>query len=271
MPADVSVIVPAYRAIGTIAAAVQSVFAQKGIEAEVVLCADDDLDYMAALREVVPAGSRLMLCRTPAPKSGPSVARNLALDHVSAEIIACLDADDVYGPDRLRLLLPAVERYGVATGPTLEVDPREDAVRVARPRLGGDRLTIEDICELRMPFPPVFHRKTGVSWPLIDFAEDVILNVELYCATGTYPFIERAEYIYQLGNNSRSHSTEALEEARSGYRQILRLVDARNWPPAVREVVRRVFSEDLRNVETALSRVGAGQSWRSAVRDAPTG
>ena len=47
--ADVSVIMPAYRAAATIVRAVQSVFAQKGVAVELVLCADDDLDYAALL------------------------------------------------------------------------------------------------------------------------------------------------------------------------------------------------------------------------------
>ena len=45
MPVDVSVIMPAYQAGATIARAAQSVFAQTGVTAELVLCADDELDY----------------------------------------------------------------------------------------------------------------------------------------------------------------------------------------------------------------------------------
>ena len=93
--------------------------------------------------------------------------------------------------------------------------------------------------------------KCPAGWPPIDFAEDVILNVDLYCASGAYPFVEDAEYIYHLSEGSRSHSLEALQRARSGYLQILELVETRDWPPAVRELVRRVFKEDLAAVERA--------------------
>jgi hypothetical protein len=155
----------------------------------------------------------------------------------------------------------------VATGPTIEVDPGSDTLRTARPRRGGDRLALDDICELRMPFPPVFHRRLGVAWPQIDFAEDVILNVDLFCAAGAYPFVEGAEYIYHLSQNSRSHSPEALQQARAGYLQILDLVDARGWPEPVQELVRRVFREDLANVERAQSAGAAAASWREIVRD----
>jgi glycosyltransferase involved in cell wall biosynthesis len=268
MPVDVSVIMPAYQAGATIGRAVASMFAQSGVTAELVLCADDELDYGSLLPPELRSTAQVTLCRTPVPRSGPSVARNLALRHARADIIACLDADDAYGPDRLARLLPLVERHGVATGPTREVDAGTQAVRVARPRHGGDRLPVEDICELRMPFPPVFQKAIcPLGFPQIGFAEDVILNVDLFCAAGTYPFVEGAEYIYHVSSGSRTQSDAALGQARAGYLQILALVDTRPWPQPVRNLVRRVFNEDLAAVERAQAPGGAGSTWRDVVRD----
>jgi succinoglycan biosynthesis protein ExoO len=268
MPVDVSVIMPAYQASATIKRAVASVFAQAGVTAELVLCADDELDYGSLLPADLRSSAQLTLCRTPSPRSGPSVARNLALRHARADIIACLDADDAYGPERLARLLPLVERHGVATGPTREIHEGSQVPRVARPRHGGDRLPVEDICELRMPFPPVFQKsRCPLGWPEIEFAEDVILNVDLYCAAGVYPFVEGAEYVYYVGRGSRTHSESALKRARAGYLQILDLVDRRTWPEPVRDLVRRVFKEDLAAVDRALADRGAGTTWRDAVRD----
>jgi glycosyltransferase involved in cell wall biosynthesis len=268
MRPDVSVIMPAYQATATIGRAVQSVFAQSGVAVELVLCADDNLDYGAILPAELRSTDKLTLCRTPAPRSGPSIARNIAMRQARADIIACLDADDAYAPDRLRLLVPLVERYGVATGPTREIDPRTGATRTARPRGGGALLPIEDICELRMPFSPVYRKaKCPAGWSQIDFAEDVILNVDLTCACGAYPFVEGAGYIYHLSDGSRSHSANALERARAGYLQILELVDKRDWPRPVRDLVRRVFSEDLAAVERAQAASDGAATWRAIVRD----
>jgi len=268
MAIDVSVIMPAYRAGATIPRAVASVFAQKGVVAELVLCADDDLDYGPLLPEELRRTGLVTLCRTPNPKCGPALARNIALRQARAEIIACLDADDVFGPQRLARLLPLAHQHGVATGPTLEIDANAQTTRLARPRRAGDRLRVEDICELRMPFAPVFHRAICPDgWPQIAFAEDVILNVDLYCATGIYPFAAGAHYHYHLSPSSRTQSEAALGEARAGYLQILDLVDKRSWPRSVRDLVRRVFSEDLAAVERALARGAGGASWRHAVRD----
>jgi succinoglycan biosynthesis protein ExoO len=268
MAVDVSVIMPAYRAGATIGRAIASVFAQKNIVAELVLCADDDLDYCALVPDELRSGSALTLCRTPNPKSGPSLARNIALSHARADIIACLDADDVFAPQRLARLLPLAEHYGLATGPTIEVHAGSRAARVARPRRANGRLPVEDICELRMPFAPVFHRAIcPQGWPQIRFAEDVILNLDLHCATGVYPFVEGADYIYHLSPGSRTQSVTALREARTGYLEILALVDTRFWPRPVGDLVRRVFNEDLAAVERALAQGAGHASWRDIVRD----
>jgi glycosyltransferase involved in cell wall biosynthesis len=269
VPPDVSVIMPACRARGTIARAARSAIAQRGVNVELIVCADDGEDYGDLLRQEVPASAALTLCRTAAPYRGPSAARNVALGHARADVIACLDADDCFAPARLRLLLPLVEAHGVATGATWEIDPRSGVTRIARPRRARDRLEIEDICELRMPFPPVFHRRCGVSWPEIAFAEDVILNVALFCACRRYPFVARARYHYYLGPDTRSHSALALAQARAGYLQILHTIGERNWPDPVREVVARAFREDLHNVDQAQAADGADRSWREVVR-APT-
>jgi glycosyltransferase involved in cell wall biosynthesis len=271
MAVDVSVVMPAYRADATIGRAIASVFSQHGVMVELVLCADDELDYWTLVPEELRSGSSVTLCRTPNPKSGPSLARNIALRNARADIIACLDADDVFAPQRLARLLPLVEHHGLATGPTLEVKPGSCA-RVARPRHANDRLSVEDICELRMPFAPVFHRAIcPQGWPQIAFAEDVILNVDLHCATGVYPFVEGADYIYHVSPGSRTQSVAALREARTGYLEILALVDSRSWPRPVGELVRRVFNEDLAAVERALAQGAEHTSWRDVVRNGANG
>ena len=146
--------------------------------------------------------------------------------------------------------------------------PSSQATRIARPRGAGDRLPVEDICELRMPFSPVYQKaKWPRGWPEIEFAEDVILNVDLFCAFGTYPFVEGAEYIYHVSHGSRTQSDSAFGRAHAGYLQILDLVDKRPWPQPVRDLVRRVFSEDLAAVERAQAVGRAGSTWRDAVRD----
>jgi len=44
-------------------------------------------------------------------------------------------------------------------------------------------------------------------------------------------------------------------------------VEKRGWPQPVRELVRRVFKEDLASVERAMAAGAGDASWRDAVRD----
>ena len=111
MRADISVIVPAYAAAATIVRAAQSVFAQAGVDVELVLCADDGFDYACLLPAELRAGNRMTFCRTPSPASGPSVARNIATAHASADVIACLDADDINHPQRLAKQVDYLDRH----------------------------------------------------------------------------------------------------------------------------------------------------------------
>ena len=118
-----------------------------------------------------------------------------------------------------------------------------------------------------MPFPPVYRKeKCPLGFPQIAFAEDVILNVDFFCATDAYPFVDGAEYMYHVSHSSRTQSQSALSEARAGYLQILALVDTRPWPQSVRALVRRVFNEDLAAVERARELGRMGSAWRDAVR-----
>jgi hypothetical protein len=56
-----------------------------------------------------------------------------------------------------------------------------------------------------------------------------------------------------------------LRRARTGYLEILSLIDSRAWPQPVSALVRRVFAEDLARLERAQA-AGAASSWRAVVR-----
>lgn len=265
---DVSVIIPAHAAIATIGRAVGSALRQAGVSVEIVICADDTNDYWQALPVELRQPHRVTLVRTPWPRSGPSAARNIAVEHARADIIAALDADDAYAPDRLRQLVPVAARHGVATGPTFEIDTATGPPRTARPRAGGELLSIEDICGLRMPFSPVYQReKAPFGWAEIAFAEDVIINVDLFSACRGYPFVEGADYYYHRNVNSMTGSAEAMVRARAGYLQILELIEKRPWPSPLRATLRTCIEEDLEAAEAGMAAGHGGADWRRIVRD----
>jgi teichuronic acid biosynthesis glycosyltransferase TuaG len=94
----VSVIIPAYNAEAYIAEAVRSVEAQTYLDWEVVVCDDGSTDGTADV--VGRFGERVKHVRN-ARNSGPAEARNLAVAHSSGELLAFLDADDLWLPEYL--------------------------------------------------------------------------------------------------------------------------------------------------------------------------
>ena len=95
----VSVIVPAYNASATIHAALDSVLVGSYEDVEVVVCDDASSDDTAAIVEAH-ADPRVRLV-TAERNGGPATARNLARAAAEGELIAFLDADDLWLPSLL--------------------------------------------------------------------------------------------------------------------------------------------------------------------------
>lgn len=92
-----SVIIPAYRAAGTVRRAVESVLRQTSPAHEVIVVDDGSPDDIAAVLEGF--GPRVSLIRQ--ANAGAGAARNTGIDAASGDWIAFLDADDEWAPDRL--------------------------------------------------------------------------------------------------------------------------------------------------------------------------
>jgi len=129
-PPSFSVVIPAYQAAATIAAAVSSVLAQTRPAAEVIVVDDGSTDDLtAALR---PFGDRVELLRK--PNGGVASARNAGATAACAEFTAVLDADDRFHPRRLEALAGLA-----AARPDLDL-VTTDAVFVAGGREAGSFL-----------------------------------------------------------------------------------------------------------------------------------
>lgn len=95
----ISVIIPAYNSAHLIETALASVLAQTHRDVEIVVVDDGSTDNTRAVIESF-HGSCLYLHQRHA---GPSVARNFGIRHSSGELIAFLDADDAWRPDKLAI------------------------------------------------------------------------------------------------------------------------------------------------------------------------
>ena len=102
-PADVSVIIPAYRAAATIGRALDSVAAQTSKPRQAIIVDDgsDDATYEAALALVGTLGGiEVKVFRQ--PHLGAGAARNRAVMEAAGRYVAFLDADDEWLPEKLQ-------------------------------------------------------------------------------------------------------------------------------------------------------------------------
>lgn len=95
----VSVIIPVFNQIDLAVAAARSVLDQDYRKIELILINDGSTDDISSLQAVTQRDERAMLLSK--PNGGTASARNLALDRVSGEYIAFLDADDLWLPGKL--------------------------------------------------------------------------------------------------------------------------------------------------------------------------
>ena len=103
----VSVIMPAFNAGRTIDAALQSVFAQTFRDLEVVVVDDGSTDDTA--ERASGWGDRVVLLHQ--ANAGPAAARNRAIRHARGELLAFLDADDLWLPTKLARQVAYFDRF----------------------------------------------------------------------------------------------------------------------------------------------------------------
>ena len=104
----VSVIIPAYNAAASIAAAIRSTLAQTAEEVELIVVDDGSTDE--TVQVVAEYGTDVRLHRR-AVNGGPSAARNDGLRLATGTWIAFLDADDAWLPGGLHALLRGAEEH----------------------------------------------------------------------------------------------------------------------------------------------------------------
>jgi teichuronic acid biosynthesis glycosyltransferase TuaG len=134
------VIVPAYNAEEFLTATVSSALAQTYPPLEVIVVNDGSTDGTAAVAASL--GDRIRYIEQ--ANAGPAAARNAALAVARGELIACLDADDLWKPERLERcveILATRPEIGMVTTDAYLI---EHGVKTER-RSYGDRR--------RFPFP----------------------------------------------------------------------------------------------------------------------
>ncbi|SDG24813.1 glycosyltransferase family 2 protein [Pelagibacterium luteolum] len=111
----VSIVMPAYRAEKTIARAVSSVLSGTYSHFEVIVVADDGVDYEVVLGRAGIADPRIRHFESGLSGGGSPPARNVGLDNARYDIAAILDADDAFMPEKLSVMAPLAAKHGLAS------------------------------------------------------------------------------------------------------------------------------------------------------------
>ncbi|QOL82954.1 glycosyltransferase family 2 protein [Pseudooceanicola spongiae] len=150
----VSVIIPAYQAMGTLPAALASI-RLSGLptdQIEVIIASDDGQDYATRFSD------SMLSFTPPGPlRSGAGPTRNRALAQAQGSFIAFLDADDTWAPGYLATLLPLARRNGAAFGLTAVLSAGVPLLHLPRP--GAVTLTLEDFGATGASYHPVLERQ----------------------------------------------------------------------------------------------------------------
>lgn len=113
MRLKIGVVIPAFNAESFIADALASVASQIRPPDRVVVVDDGSRDRTASVVEAWAADSDLPLTLHRQENQGASVARNAGIERLpDADLIALLDADDVWKPWHLERCVTALERHG---------------------------------------------------------------------------------------------------------------------------------------------------------------
>ncbi|KAA0685758.1 glycosyltransferase family 2 protein [Azospirillum brasilense] len=224
----VSVIIPAYRAQGTIARAVSSLLVQSFLHWEAVVVSDDGADYRALLAAAGITDSRLTFTGTGRVGSGAPAARNAGLRCASLPLIAPLDADDRFEPDRLARLAPLAAAQGAAADNVAVVRDGDGSPlsTLFPPGTGTTTLDAAAFLETSVPMFFVVRRDLVPGWQEgVDFCDDVVFNVQVLDRLGRLPLVLEPLYEYRQREGSITCSADSGARADLCYRHVLDRLD----------------------------------------------
>ena len=129
----ISIITPAYNAERTILETVESVQKQTYSDFELIIVDDGSKDRTVELLQSI-EDQRLKIFSY--ENGGVAIARNRGLSHATGDLIAFIDADDLWTPDKLELQLAALQKHpeaGVAYSWTYFMSDKGESITPAKP------------------------------------------------------------------------------------------------------------------------------------------
>ncbi|MCM1151216.1 MAG: glycosyltransferase [Alistipes sp.] len=221
MQPQVSVIIPVYNLAPYVDACLDSLSAQTFADFEAIVIDDGSTDDSGsvALRHAA-ADPRIRVIAT--PNGGVVAARERALKEARGAWIAFLDGDDTWEPDMLERLLGVAEGCDiVCCGYTRVSASREKIVRGPHPCLMTGREFLESLLCGRTwggLCAKLYDRQFfdgGLRHYPLPLWEDMMLNVQIACASPRVRFVDYFGYRYLQRSGSASHGRFGFDYCRS--------------------------------------------------------
>lgn len=227
MAPAISIIIPCYRAQGTIAETVEAVLGQTVTDWECILVSDDGTSYLEHLNAAGIEDPRVIEHPERSEATGTVAPRNRGLALATGRFIADLDADDVWKPHRLERLLPVAERYGCAQD-ILECFDDGSILGLSDENADGtvEALGVAEVTAMHFPFHLVVRRdRLGDLWSAYDsWAPDVIRTM-LLASTSPIGFLREALLRYRVHPGSMSQSRAGAQKIDAAYEDILQRLE----------------------------------------------
>ena len=229
---SLTVLIPAFEAASTLSAAVESALGQTHPPAEILVVDDGSTDDTASVAALYGEPVRLISKEN----GGTASARNLGIREAVGEVVAFLDADDLYRPTHLeeiaRTLRDRPELAGAGTDAELRSPSRtwrNGSFRPAHDR--GDLYGISSpviFCALGIRRDVL--RELGEFDSRFTILEDVEMYHRLICNGHLLGYVDSPSYIYNIHGESKSQRAHAARGRRELLEINLRYLVARPTP-----------------------------------------
>ena len=256
----ISVIMPAYNASETIVASIRSLQAQSLQSWELIIIDDGSTDNTAERAQKIAAEDN-RICLIQRPNSGPSIARNRGVELAKSDLIAFLDADDFWAPERLLGMLALFNSdpsVGVAFSRTRFIDAQTLKPGTLTPFIANlsasDLIAENAVCSTSNIIcrKSVFTASGGFT-PGLDYAEDQdwLLRITL-SNTCRIVGVDAEWFFYRSSPESQSADLEAM---RNGWFQMVGAACI-DFPETTPSAARRAYGPYHRQLARRAIRMG---------------
>ena len=229
----ISVVIPAYNAQATIGRAVQSVINQTDPAWEVVLVADDRVDYQRHLTDLGIEDDRIRFLCTARHGSGAVNARNLAIHQANSRYIAILDSDDAMLPQKLEWAREPLAEYGLVSS-AVAIHNDAGLVRHVGERDHDGMIKAQEYIFVNFTTHSSVvydhERMPALSDARFDVIEDQIVMLQRFTYVDQLYHFGQPLHVYYKDNGSVSGSSGAFSTFVEQKEEALRRIRSKHYP-----------------------------------------